>query len=188
MNTTSDEPSWVRTVLDFWFEEVGPRYWFTGGPAIDAKVRERFLHLHETLSHARDESRQLSPRVALATILVLDQFSRHLFRGTPRAYSTDSLACGLARVAVERGLDAGMSADERQFLYMPLQHSEDPADQALSVRLVRALGNDEWTRYAVEHRDVIEKFGRFPHRNAILGRESTPAEREAIAAGAVASW
>jgi uncharacterized protein (DUF924 family) len=186
MTSAPGEPPWVATVLHFWFEEVGPRLWFAGERSIDAKVLERFSGLHEMMtSQAELEDLASSPRTALAAVLVLDQFSRHLFRDTSRAYATDPIARRLTHVAIDRGFDLGMTAEERQFLYMPLQHSEDLADQALSVRLFRALGNDDWTQYAVAHYGVIEKFGRFPHRNAIVGRDSTPDERDALASGSL---
>jgi uncharacterized protein (DUF924 family) len=188
MSTPSADPAWVGEVLDFWFREIGERDWYGGGSGVDARVRDRFAALHTRLAGddvSLDSSR---PREILAAIIVLDQFSRHLYRGSAAAFAGDPLACRYARAAVAQGLDFGLTGDERQFLYMPLQHSEHLADQALSVQLVRQLGHAVRTRYAEDHRDVIAKFGRFPHRNAVLGRESTAAERDALAEGVGASW
>jgi uncharacterized protein (DUF924 family) len=116
------------------------------------------------------------PRVALATVIVLDQFPRNMFRGQPRVYATDAQALAVAKAAIAGGLDRALPKDGRLFLYMPLQHSEDAADQRLSVELVSALGDESLTRFALAHQRIIERFGRFPHRNAILGRSSTPEE------------
>ncbi len=176
MNTGSTvEPAWVAEALDFWFRELGPEAWFAKRDDLDGVIRSRFQALHERLAQGAviDSS---TPRELLAAVLVLDQFSRNMFRGTPRAFAADPLARDLARQAIERGLDRGMTAEERLFLYLPFEHSEDRADQDLSVRLIEALGNEYWTRYAQAHRSIIERFGRFPHRNAILGRTSSPEE------------
>ncbi len=169
------EPAWVAEVLDFWFRELGPEAWFAKRDDLDGVIRSRFQALHEGITQgaAIDPS---APRELLAAVLVLDQVSRNMFRGAPRAFATDPLARDLARRAIERGLDRGMTADERLFMYLPFEHSEDRADQVLSVRLIEALGNEYWTRYAQAHLSIIERFGRFPHRNAILGRTSSPEE------------
>jgi uncharacterized protein (DUF924 family) len=112
---------------------------------------------------------------------VLDQFSRNVYRGSAQAFAGDDLARQLAREAIACGEDAKLSAEERLFLYLPFEHSEELADQELAVHLVEQLENGEWTRYALAHRDLIARFGRFPHRNAALGRDSTPEELEAMA-------
>lgn len=170
-----NEPGWVGEVLEFWFSELGEDDWFASDHHIDERIRARFLPLHEQL--VAQEARELStPRELLATIVVLDQFSRNLFRGSPRAYAADALARRLTRAAVYRRCDREMEDVERMFLYLPFEHSEDRDDQALSVRLFEQLGNDHWTRYARAHQAIIDDFGRFPHRNAVLGRESTPEE------------
>ncbi|HEV7431830.1 MAG TPA: DUF924 family protein, partial [Steroidobacteraceae bacterium] len=113
-------------------------------------------------------------------IVVMDQFSRNLFRGTPRAYAADPLARRLANTAIERGYDLDMTAAERQFLYLPFQHSEDRADQQRSVALFETVGNADWTAFALAHQSIIDRFGRFPHRNAILGRQSSAEELAAL--------
>jgi uncharacterized protein (DUF924 family) len=116
----------------------------------------------------------------LALVIVLDQFSRNLFRGQPGAFAADPLARRVARTAIGQGFDAAMSARERLFFYLPFEHSEERDDQAFAVELVTRLGNAAWTRYALAHKEIIDRFGRFPHRNAILGRPSTADEIELL--------
>jgi uncharacterized protein (DUF924 family) len=169
------EPAWVTEVLDFWFEELGEAHWFSRNDGLDARIRGRFLPLHERLV-AHDGCVSATPRALLAAVIVLDQFSRNLFRGTPGAFAADPIARRLSRFAIHRGFDAGMKEQERLFLYMPFEHSEDREDQALAVTLIARLGNDDWTHYAIEHRAIIDRFGRFPHRNAILNRPSSADE------------
>ena len=171
------EPPWVGDVLAFWFEELREADWFTRSDTIDARIRNRFLELHERLTQAGTIA-VTSARSALATVLVLDQFSRNLFRGTARAFAADAQALWLARQAIDRGFDQAMTPVQRLFLYLPFEHSEDPADQALSVALIRRLGRDDLTRYAEAHKAIIDRFGRYPHRNAALGRTSTAEELE----------
>jgi len=177
----SAEPAWVDEVLRFWFEQLSEAQWWEQDDAVDAQIHDRFLALHERLTPQVDYSLN-TPRSLLAAVIVLDQFSRNLFRRTPRAYAADPIARRLARSAIERGFDSSLTVLERQFLYLPFEHSEDGADQQLSVELFTALGNDEWTRFAIEHKRVIDRFGRFPHRNAVLGRRSTPDEVELLKA------
>jgi len=179
----SAEPAWVDEVLRFWFEQLSEAQWWEQDDAVDAQIHDRFLALHERLTPQVDYSLN-TPRSLLAAVIVLDQFSRNLFRRTPRAYAADPIARRLARSAIERGFDSSLTVLERQFLYLPFEHSEDGADQQLSVELFTALGNDEWTRYAIEHNEVIDRYGRFPHRNAVLGRRSTPDEVELLKASA----
>ena len=173
------EPAWVAEVLEFWFSELTPADWWSKGHEIDARIRAQFLDLHERVAAAAGGD-PVGARPTLAIVIVLDQFSRNMFRNTPRAYATDPLACRIAREAITHGLDASLRAEERMFLYLPFEHSEHRDDQALSVRLFSQLGREEWTRYALAHQSVIERFGRFPHRNAVLGRQSTPQELAAL--------
>ena len=168
--------TWVDDVLAFWFEELGPELWFKGSDELDTQTKSRFQNLFETLSTNPPAEVYSDPRAAVAAILVLDQFPRNMFRGTPRAFATDDLAMRIARQAIEAKLDDKLSPEERLFLYMPFQHSEISADQGHSVMLFGALGMEQPLAFAIDHRDIIQRFGRFPHRNAVLGRKSTDAE------------
>lgn len=175
MSRERAEPVWVNAVLEFWFDELGEAHWFAENEGIDAQVRSRFLPLHQQLL-AHDGCVAETPRALLAAVIVLDQFSRNLFRGTPQAFAADSIARRLSRSAIGQGADTAMTAAQRLFLYMPFEHSEDREDQAHAVELIARLGNEEWTRHAIAHRAIIDRFGRFPHRNAILNRASSAEE------------
>jgi uncharacterized protein (DUF924 family) len=171
---------WVEAVLSFWFDELKPRAWFRTNPKLDAEIRRRFLGLWQELKAALPTLSDAPTAVAAA--VAFDQFPRNMFRGTAEAYATDALALQAARAALSAGLDRGLSDPERQFLYMPFQHSEDPADQQRSVELFSGLTIPGARRTAEAHKALIDRFGRFPHRNAILGRASTPAELEHLRA------
>lgn len=173
--TEDFEPAWVGEVIRFWFEELTEDHWFARSDDLDAQIRKRFLTLHEQLV-ADDGFGVAAPRPLLAAAIVLDQFSRNMFRGTPRAYAADAIARRLARTAIEQGFDAAMKKQERLFLYLPFEHSEDREDQAMSLQLFERLGHEEWTRHAMAHKVIIDRFGRFPHRNATLNRTSTADE------------
>jgi uncharacterized protein (DUF924 family) len=174
---------WVDDVLKFWFDEIKPESWFTKSDGFDEEVRRRFGSLHES-SLAGHVTVPRNARAYLAEIIVLDQFSRNLHRGLPGAFAADSKALQRANEAIELGFDREVSNRERAFFYMPLMHSESLADQERCVLLFDRLGNAESLKYAIEHRDIIERFGRFPHRNAILERGSTPDEIEFMKAHA----
>jgi len=172
-------------VLAFWFgEPAGPprREWFRKDAAFDEEIRRRFAGLHEAASRRELDHWRPSPEPMLALVIVLDQFSRNLYRGDARAFAQDGHALECTREAVARGDDLGLLPVQRQFLYLPFEHSEDLADQEASVERMCTLDAFEETRgvseWAVSHRDIIRRFGRFPHRNACLGRESTPEEIE----------
>jgi uncharacterized protein (DUF924 family) len=167
--------AWVDEVLHFWFDELSAEQWWRKDDAVDARIRTRFLPVYEDVA-SRPAIAVAEPRVALATVIVLDQFPRNMFRGDPRTYATDAQARAVAKASIAAGQDRALPKEERVFLYMPLQHSEDAADQRLGVELVSALGDEEWTRFALAHQRIIERFGRFPHRNAVLGRPSTAEE------------
>jgi len=168
--------NWIDEVLSFWFEEVGPERWFESSPELDETIRQRFGALHDKLASDLPHEVVASPRGALAAAIVLDQFPRNMYRGTAKAFATDDLAIRLARQAIESKVDEHLTPAERLFLYMPFQHSEILADQEHAVMLFKALGQENALRYAIEHRDIIARFGRFPHRNRALGRQSTPEE------------
>ena len=167
---------WSNDVLRFWFAETGSEYWFNKDPAFDETVRRRFLALYEALANCGDDLLLADARTALAAVVVFDQMSRNMFRDTPRAFATDRRALSIAREAIDRGFDAGLTKDERMFLYLPFEHAEDAATQARSVMLMATLDDPQLTKWAEEHRRIIDRFGRFPHRNRMLGRTSTPEE------------
>jgi len=182
-------PAHWREVLEFWFGTTGsaergrPRKaWFEKSDAFDATIRSRFLATHAAAEAGLLDAWERTPYAALARVIVLDQFPRNMHRGTPRAFATDAKALAAARGLVERGFDAAMVPVERCFAYLPFEHAEDPAMQRRALELFRGLGHDAWSAltldYAQRHHDVIARFGRFPHRNAILGRASTPEEAE----------
>ncbi|HWA89990.1 MAG TPA: DUF924 family protein [Rhizomicrobium sp.] len=166
----------LSAVHSFWFSELGPADWFAVNPKTDEAIRARFGDLYAAMKASPPDPATLDARAHLAAVIVFDQFPRNLFRGTADAFATDAPALALSRDAVERGLDKGMSAHERQFLYMPFQHSESKADQARSLALFATVDLPEAQRFAQEHKEVVDRFGRFPYRNAALGRASTPDE------------
>lgn len=166
-------------ILRFWFEEH-PKDWFVKNPSFDAQIRSRFLALHEAavagrLAHWADE-----PGSCLALVIAVDQFPRNMFRGEARAFAADPLARAAARVILQRGWDKEMARSEQLFAYLPFEHSESLADQDLSCDLMKDF-DAEQLRYAIRHREIIQRFGRFPHRNGLLGRENTAAEIEFLA-------
>jgi uncharacterized protein (DUF924 family) len=173
---------WIDEVLRFWFEETRPEAWFKRDETIDAAIRKRFGALHASLTEKVPAAATAMPTGALATVLVLDQFSRNLLRNSPRAYVCDATALAIAQDAIRAGFDRELDRNQRMFLYMPFQHSEDREMQRRSVELFTALGDANALDFAIQHRDMIERFGRFPHRNRALGRESTAAEAEFLKA------
>jgi uncharacterized protein (DUF924 family) len=168
---------WAEDVLSFWFTELQPNDWFSGATKVDDIIRSRFSGLYRALQASPLLPSSLDARALLAAVIVFDQFPRNLFRKSAAAYATDARALELAGYAVATGKDRSLQAQERHFLYMPFMHSEDRAMQAESVRLFSGLSADglKWARH---HHAIVERFGRFPHRNAIFGRESTPEEIE----------
>lgn len=175
----------AEDVLAYWFgsgADYGKRHkrWFEKDAAFDAEIGERYLKLYEALVRAPAWLDQ--PRPCLARVIVLDQFPRQIFRGKPRAFVADPLALQTANLVVERGYDRELLPVERLFVYLPFEHSEALADQeracALTEPLARFPETEDAHRYALAHRDIIRRFGRFPHRNSILGRRSTPEEAE----------
>jgi uncharacterized protein (DUF924 family) len=181
LNREAASEEWIGEVIGFWFNELGRARWFAKDDAVDAAIRDRFLLLYEVLATWPPEDALVGAERALATVIVLDQFPRNMLRDDPQAFATDALAREVARGAVARGLDKGLAPEQRVFLYLPFEHSEDAADQARAVALIAPLGDEEFTRFAHAHKAVIDRFGRFPHRNAVLGRASTPAEQAFLA-------
>ena len=177
-------PDWRADLLKFWLGLKPEQYW-TADPALDHLIRQRFLKLWTEKRQLPAESFLDDPLTALAGVILFDQLPRNMFRGHADQFATDHLALAIAKEAVARKFDDQLEAQERGFLYMPFQHSEDIADQRRSLQLFTALGDDYQLGFAKKHLDVIERFGRFPHRNAILGRAPRPEE---IAAGEVVPW
>ena len=169
-------------VLDFWFTATPRELWFARDAGFDAAVAARFGALHAALARSVPPEWWTGARARLATIIVLDQFSRNLYRDDPRAFAQDAAARLMTRMAIAAGDEAVLDDDQRQFLYMPLMHSEAIADQHACVARFAALGQPEPLAFAEEHRAVVAAFGRFPARNTALGRASTPAELSFLAA------
>ena len=174
----------VGEILDFWFSH-GWADWWRPSEAFDAEISDRFAKLWKEQRENVPEHFLGSADEALAAVILFDQLPRNMFRGHADQFSTDPLALAVAEGAVERGFDDGMTPERRGFLYMPFEHSEDLRDQIQSLLLFTALGNAEHLRYARLHHEAIQRFGRFPHRNAILGRKPTALED---AAGDVVPW
>ena len=170
----------IEEVLAFW-RAAGPDKWFARDDAFDEPCRERFLLTHEAAARGDLNQWELVPDGALALCLLLDQFPRNIFRGTRRAYRTDAVAVDVADRAIERKHDRAVAPELRRFFYLPFSHSEDPADQERSVALAEALGDPDTAKWARHHRDIVARFGRFPHRNAILGRPTTDEEAAFLA-------
>jgi uncharacterized protein (DUF924 family) len=175
---------WRADVLKFWFA-LDPKQWWNGGPELDHRIREKFLKLWTEKRQLPADTFLTDPLTAAAAVVLFDQFPRNMFRGHADAYSTDHMALEIARAAVDKGFDKELAKEERKFLYMPFQHSENLDDQSRAVLLFTEIGDEEQIEHARRHRQLIEQFGRFPHRNAILGRPSRPAE---IQAGADQPW
>lgn len=171
-------------VVGFW-RAAGQRLWFAKDDAFDRDFRDRFLPLHEAASRGELAGWAATPDGALALLILLDQFPRNAFRGTPRMYATDALARQVASAAVAAGHDAAIAPDLRLFVYLPFGHSEDPVDQDRSVALNASLGQPNLS-HAERHRDIIRRFGRFPHRNPILGRGMTEEEQRYLDNGGYA--
>jgi uncharacterized protein (DUF924 family) len=169
-------------VVTFWLQ-AGPERWFAPDAALDAEIRERFLSTYEAAVSGGLKAWEKTAEGALALLLLLDQFPRNMFRDTPRAYASDALARSLAGRAIERGFDQNYPLPLRRFFYLPFMHSEALADQERCISLCRAASDAEGLKYAEHHADIIRRFGRFPHRNPILGRASSPAESEFLQTG-----
>jgi uncharacterized protein (DUF924 family) len=190
----------ARSVREFWFgrlplsaEALNRRlpFWFGGPPSElgrlrDEHIRERFGELFELAASGALASWADGPRRRLSLILLLDQFPRNMFRGSARAFATDPLARAVAERAIAHGFDASVASAERAFFYLPFMHSENPADQERSLALWRQAGDGKNRKYAELHASIIRRFGRFPHRNAVLGRTTTPEEQAFLDAGGFA--
>lgn len=170
------------SVVRFW-QEAGPRKWFVKDDAFDTEIRQRFEALHFSAARRELEDWLDEPAGALALLLLLDQFPRNLFRDSAHAYASDPLARHYAACAIAAGQDAAIDPGLRAFFYLPYEHSEDEQDQVRSIELFEALGNAGSLDYAIRHQKIIERFGRFPHRNRALGRRNTAEEKAWLDAG-----
>jgi uncharacterized protein (DUF924 family) len=164
-----------KQIVSFW-AKAGETRWFKKDPAFDQKIREEFLVTHQAAEMEKLGEWETNAEGALALILLLDQFPRNMFRGTARAFANDPQARAVASRAIKRGFDKKMPNGLRSFFYMPFEHSEDLADQEKCLKLFRAMKDKDMIHWAKVHYDIIKRFGRFPHRNEILGRNSTPEE------------
>jgi uncharacterized protein (DUF924 family) len=177
---TNHNPPIAQSIIDFWFEEILPKQWWVKSVEFDQLIRQRFLSLY-TEMHAGQHSHWLnSAKDCLARIIVLDQFSRNMFRDMAESFQTDALALATAKHAINVGFDLDMPSNQKAFLYMPFMHSEALDDQQKAIELFTAAGPDlvENLKSSERHKAIIEQFGRFPHRNQILGRPSSKAEVE----------
>ena len=172
----------TETVLTFW-REAGADKWFKKDTAFDDDIRTRFLETYEAAAAGGLWEWEQTADGALALTIVLDQFPRNMFRGSARSYAADPLARAVADGAIARGFDREVAPDNRHFFYLPFEHSEKLADQERSCALVSATGNADNLKWAELHADIIRRFGRFPHRNAILGRATTPQEQAFLDGG-----
>ncbi|HEY9163174.1 MAG TPA: DUF924 family protein [Magnetovibrio sp.] len=174
----SDLHGEIASVLDFWFTETQPRQWFVKDAAFDAEIVRRFAGLHARAIAGDLSSWETHADGALALVIVLDQFSRNMFRDTQQAFAQDIQALAIAKRAIERGFDHQVDELRRSFFYLPFEHSEALCEQERAIALFEAMGNKELLEWAQKHKIIIERFGRFPHRNKVLGRVSSDEERD----------
>ena len=170
-------------VMRFWFVDHGPEDWFSADPAFDGRIAEAFSATHAAVARGEAWGWRATPQGRLAEIIVLDQFSRQLFRGDPRAFANDAMALMQAQEAVAGGHDRALDPLQRRFLYMPYMHSESLVIHEEALRLFTELGDESTLQYEIAHADTLRRFGRYPRRNTALGRESTPEEIAYIASG-----
>ncbi len=172
----------LTRVLRFWFQEAGPKDWFAADPGFDQRTTAALGELHAQAAAGAFTAWQEAPEGCLALCILLDQAPRNMFRGSPRAFASDAQALAVARHAVDKGFDLGMAEDQRLFVYLPFEHAEDMDSQRRSVRLFAArTAKPDYLDYACLHLAIISRFGRFPHRNAVLGRKTTAEEQAFLA-------
>ena len=163
-------------ILNFWFQEIDPKMWFTKDSEFDDLIRSRFLDIHTKAKNCELFKWRSEAKGRLAEIIILDQFSRNLFRESPEAFGSDSLALALAQEAVSLGMDEELNNLEKSFLYMPYMHSESLAIHEVAIELYSKEGLENNLDFESKHKEIIERFGRYPHRNQILGRQSSAEE------------
>jgi uncharacterized protein (DUF924 family) len=179
---SDEETARAADVVSFW-REAGPKAWFKKDDVFDEEIRRRFLKTHEAAAAGKLSDWEQSAQGALALLILLDQFPRNMFRGSARMFASDPLARAIAAGAIVRGFDAAVDKEVRGFFYLPFEHSEDPADQTRSVAFYKAMDDADGLKWAELHADIIRRFGRFPHRNAVLGRVTTPEEQAFLDSG-----
>lgn len=167
-----------REVIQFWFEELSPKQWFNSSEELDEKIYKRFGETHDAAVKGELESWRVTPEGSLAEIIVLDQFSRNIYRGQPGAFANDLAALVLAQEAIRKGFHNELETFKRSFVYMPFMHSESVIIHKKAVRLFNEPGLEDSFDFEIKHKKIIERFGRYPHRNQILGRDSTSEEIE----------
>lgn len=170
-----------ETIIDFWFADSSKDLWFNSTPELDSQLRDRFVDSWLAAAENRFADWEARPEGALALAIILDQFPLNMFRGLPLTFATEAQARKICRAAIERGFDRELTIAQRPFIYIPFMHSEDMSDQALSIELFGQPGLEENMRFAHHHHALIRRFGRFPHRNAILGRHSSQDELDYLA-------
>ena len=175
MSTT---PPDHQEVLRFWFEEIEPKQWWVKSKPFDKLVRDRFFDLHARASCGELFAWRSSAAGRLAEVIVLDQFSRNMFRGSKRSFEHDDLALSLASAAIESGMDQVIPEEQRVFIYMPYMHSESQEVHQQALEIFTRYGNKNNLEYEIKHKAIIDQFGRYPHRNEVMGRTSTPEELE----------
>ncbi|HEA25604.1 MAG TPA: DUF924 domain-containing protein [Ectothiorhodospiraceae bacterium] len=170
-----------ETIINFWFAESAKDFWFNSTPELDRQLRDRFIDTWLAAAENKFADWEQSPEGALALAIVLDQFPLNIFRGKPLTFSTEAQARKICRAAIEKGFDKKLTDEQKCFIYMPFMHSEDMADQDSSIKFFDQPGLEESLRFAHHHRDIVQRFGRFPHRNELLGRHSTQDEIDYLA-------
>jgi uncharacterized protein (DUF924 family) len=168
----------AQAVNDFWFKETEPQFWFKKDDAFDHQIRNQFLETYQAATRQELTGWRDTPEGRLAEIILLDQFSRNMFRDSPLAFKFDWLAVQLTEQAIDAGDDVKLCCQKRKFIYMPLMHSESLKVHELALKMFSQAGLEDNYEYELKHKEIIERFGRYPHRNKVLGRESTLAEKE----------
>jgi uncharacterized protein (DUF924 family) len=168
----------IQSILKFWFEETTPEQKFKKDKDFDKLIKQKFLDTYWDIINGKTESWRSSPKGRLAEIIVLDQFARNMFRNDPQSFAGDNLALKLAQETIKSGDDMKLPIEQRTFIYMPYMHSESKEIHEKALEIFKKHGQPKNLEYEIKHKEIIDKFGRYPHRNEILGRESTPEEKE----------
>ncbi len=177
MNQQQNTSFPAQQILTFWLKTLKPQDWFTKNPEIDAEIQKKFATITENAQNNKYDANAMNAHEKLALIITLDQFSRNIYRNSPKAFAGDKIALNLTKELLNKNAHKDFTDDEKTFLYMPLEHSENLDDQKLCVKLFEEMKNEDYVHYAKLHLTIIEKFGRFPHRNEALGRKTTEAEK-----------